>query len=127
MTAQAILGLVPTPGQVRARRLTLHHPGSGEDTTDLSTLDPAGERMRQVRGGQIAMVFQDATASLSPVRTLGGQLREAILLHRRMSRRDADQAAAQLLDRVGIPDPRRRLREHHHQLSGGMSQRVAIA
>ena len=127
MTAQAILGLVPAPGRVRARRLILRHPRTDEPPTDLSTLDPNGEPMRQVRGGQIAMVFQDAAASLSPVRTVGGQLREAILVHRPMTRRDADRVAEELLERVGVPDPRRRRAEYPHQLSGGLSQRVAIA
>ena len=127
MTAQAMVGLVPPPGRVRARRLTLHHPGTREAATDLSALDPNGEEMRRVRGGQIAMVFQDAAASLSPVRTVGGQLREAIRLHRPMSRADADHVAAELLDRVGVPEPRRRLGQYPHQLSGGTSQRVAIA
>ena len=127
MTAQAIVGLVPSPGRVRVRRLTLYHPGTPEAATDLSALDPDGEQMRRVRGGQIAMVFQDAAASLSPVRTVGGQLREAIRLHRPMSRGHADDVAAELLDRVGVSEPRRRLREYPHQLSGGMSQRVAIA
>ena len=127
LTAQAILGLVPAPASVRARRLTLRHPTTGEAAIDLSTLDPDGEQMRQVRGGQIALVFQDAAASLSPVRTVGGQLRETILLHRPMSRREADHLDAELLERVGVPDPPRRLGEYPHQLSGGMSQRVAIA
>ena len=127
MTAQAIVGLVPAPGRVRARRLMLHHPGTGEAATDLSALDPDGEQMRRVRGGRIAVVFQDAAASLSPVRTVGGQLREAIRIHRPMSRSHADRVAAELLDRVGVPVPHRRLREYPHQLSGGMSQRVAIA
>ena len=127
MTAQAIVGLVPAPGRVRARRLTLHHPGTREAATDLSVLDPDGEQMRRVRGGQIAIVFQDAAASLSPARIVGGQLREAVRLHRPMSRSDADHLAAELLDRVGVPEPRRRLSEYPHQLSGGMSQRVAIA
>ena len=127
MTAQAILGLVPPPGRVRARRLTLCHPSGDDAGTDLFSLDREGEQMRRVRGGQISMVFQDAASSLSPVRTVGGQLRETIMLHRQMHRREADQVAVELLERVGMPDPAECLRLFPHQLSGGMSQRVAIA
>ena len=111
MTAQAILGLVPAPGRVRARRLTLCHPSGDDAGTDLSSLDREGEQMRRVRGGQISMVFQDAASSLSPVRTVGGQLRETIMLHRQMHRREADQVAVELLERVGMPDPAECLRQ----------------
>ena len=128
MTAQAILGLVPPPGRYRARQIALYPTGDAADTpVDLAAIDPGGEQMRQVRGGQVAMVFQDAAASLSPVRTVGAQLRETIRLHRPVGRREADQLGAHLLERVGLSDPRRRMTEYAHQLSGGMSQRVAIA
>ena len=110
MTPQAIVGLVPAPGRVRVRRLTLYHPGTPEAAIDLSALDPDSEQMRRVRGGHMGMVFQDAAASLSPVRTVDGQLREAIRLHRPTSRGRAADVAAKLLDRVGVPEPRRRLR-----------------
>ena len=124
MTALALLGLVPNPGRQRARRLVLHRAGTA---TDLCAIDPMGETMRRVRGGEIGMVFQDAAASLSPVLTIGAQLCETIRLHRLVGRNDAEQVACDLLGRVGLPDPARRLREYAHQLSGGMSQRVAIA
>lgn len=127
MTAQAILGLVPASGRVRARRLTLSSPSGDGTTTDLSSLDPEGEQMRRIRGGQVSMVFQDAASSLSPVQTVGGQLRETIMLHRQMRRREANQVAVELLERVGMPDPAEGLSLFPHQLSGGMSQRVAIA
>ena len=126
-TAQAILRLVPPPGQMRASHITLYDDADGEASVDVAALDPNSTAMRRVRGGQIGMVFQDAAESLSPVRTIGAQLREAIRLHRLIGRREADHVSADLLERVGLAEPRRRLGEYVHQLSGGMSQRVAIA
>ena len=127
MTAQAILGLVPAPGRVRARRIVLHGDADSAAVVDVAALDPNGTAMRRIRGGQIAMVFQDAAGSLSPVRTVGAQLREALRLHRPIGRREADRVSAELLEQVGLSEPRKRLREYAHELSGGMSQRVAIA
>ncbi len=125
MTALAILKLVPYPGRQHASRITLtDHAGI---RTELAPLDPAGEAMRRVRGGEIGFVFQDAAGSLSPARTIGSQLREAIRVHRPVGRDEADRVALNLLREVGLPDPERRVAEYAHQLSGGMSQRVAIA
>ena len=123
-TALALMGLVAFPGRVDARAIVLHGP---DGPHDISRLDPKGEKMRRVRGGQIGMVFQDAAASLSPVRTVGGQLRETILLHQLVGRREAEQRASALLERVGVPDPEQRQRAYVHELSGGLSQRVGIA
>ena len=127
LTAQAILQLIPAPGRMRALRIALHGDEDRDALVDVASLDPHGTGIRRVRGGQIAMVFQDAAGSLSPVRTIGAQLREAIRLHRPLGRREADRVSAELLERVGLSEPRRRLREYAYQLSGGMSQRVAIA
>ena len=124
VTAHALLRLVPSPGQQQAERMTLH--GSGAPV-DLSTLDPASEAMRSVRGGEVALVFQDAGASLSPARTLGAQLRETIQAHRSLGRHEAERVALALLERVGFRDAARRMGDYPHQLSGGMGQRVAIA
>jgi oligopeptide/dipeptide ABC transporter ATP-binding protein len=92
---------------------------------DLTTLDAAG--MDAVRGRDIAMIFQDPSASLNPVHTVGGQIAESLQLHRGMAKREALAEAMRLLDRVGIPEARQRLGEYPHQLSGGMNQRVMIA
>ncbi len=123
-TALALMGLVAFPGRVDARAMVLHGPDGPQD---ISRLDPKGEKMRRVRGGQSGMVFQDAAASLSPVRTVGGQLRETTLLHQLVGRREAEQRASALLERVGVPDPEQRQRAYVHELSGGLSQRVGIA
>lgn len=83
--------------------------------------------VEQARGGEIAMVFQDATSSLNPVYTVGNQLRELLGIHRNVDGAEARETAAALLESVGISDPERRLNEYPHQFSGGMRQRVAIA
>ena len=124
VTAQAILRLIPPPGRLESGRIVLHRDGT---STDLADLDPEGEAMRRVRGREIAMVPQEPAASLSPAQTVGTQLCEALTLHRSVGRSDAKTLAAELLDQVGMPDPRARLSDYPHQLSGGMSQRVALA
>ena len=95
------------------------------DGRDLLAL--GDEELREIRGNRIAMVFQDPLSSLHPYYTIGDQLREAILVHRRMDRRAADARVLELLELVGIPDPARRLREYPHEFSGGMRQRAMIA
>jgi len=92
---------------------------------DLLRLDEAA--MRAVRGDRIAMIFQEPMTSLNPVFTIGDQIAEAVMLHRRVPRRTALERARELLEQVGIPEPGRRLREYPHRLSGGMRQRAMIA
>jgi peptide/nickel transport system ATP-binding protein len=118
VTALAITGLLPQRGvQVGGQAKFAD--------TDLLKLDPRSRR--DLRGREIAMVFQDPISSLNPVVPVGVQVAEVLTRHRDMSRRQARLTAAELLDRVGIPDPQRRLREYPHQLSGGMRQRALIA
>ena len=118
VTARAITGLVPPPGRVVSGRIRL-------DGRDLTRLSPAA--WRAVRGREIGLVFQDPMTSLDPLFTVGDQLVEAILAHRRMSRRQALARAEELLAQAGLPRPRDRLRQYPHELSGGMRQRVLIA
>jgi peptide/nickel transport system ATP-binding protein len=119
LTALAVLGLVPPPGQVSGRILL--------DGEDLLALPPAALRRR--RGRRIGIVFQEPAAALNPVYTVGFQIAEAVAAHRRpqLSRREAYAEAARLLDLVALPDARRRLGDYPHQLSGGQAQRVMIA
>lgn len=96
------------------------------DGRDLLTLSE--QRMRRVRGGQIAMIFQDPMTSLDPVQPVGRQIAEAVRLHRKdLSRREVDRLAVEAIGEVGIANPERRAREYPHQFSGGMLQRAMIA
>ncbi|HEX6967716.1 MAG TPA: ABC transporter ATP-binding protein [Micromonosporaceae bacterium] len=118
VTSLAIMGLLPKRGvQVGGKAVF--------DGTDLLQLD--NRTMRDVRGRDIAMIFQDPLSSLNPVVPIGVQVTEVLTRHRGMKGETAAKHAAELLDRVGIPDPRRRLKEYPHQLSGGMRQRALIA
>jgi ABC-type dipeptide/oligopeptide/nickel transport system ATPase component len=118
MTSLAVLGLVPPPGKVAKGRILL-------EGQDLLTLPP--RELRKVRGGRIAMVFQEPATAFNPVYTLGFQIAEAVRAHRKVSRQEALNEAARLLDRVALADARRRLGDYPHQLSGGQRQRVMIA
>ena len=118
VTALAIMGLLPQRGCGVEGSVRL-------DGTELLNM-PAAQRNR-IRGRDIAMVFQDPMTSLNPVVTVGVQITEVIRRHFRVSRAEARQRAGDLLARVGIADPRKRLDEYPHQMSGGMRQRVLIA
>jgi oligopeptide/dipeptide ABC transporter ATP-binding protein len=118
MTALSVMRLVPRPGRVVAGEICFE----GRDLLRL----PEAE-LRQVRGGRIGMVFQDPLSALNPVLTVGFQVAEAILAHRRVSRRQAWDEAVTLLERARLPDPEAKARQYPHQLSGGQRQRVGIA
>jgi oligopeptide/dipeptide ABC transporter ATP-binding protein len=90
-------------------------------------LAASDERMREIRGDDIAMIFQDPMTSLNPVYTVGEQIAEALRLHRKLNRKQAREAAVEAMREVAIPDPGRRADDYPHQLSGGMRQRVMIA
>jgi len=122
VTALSIMRLIEVPGRITAGEVVLHNNGH---TADLLTLPPA--KMEQIRGNQISMIFQDPMTSLNPVLTIGYQIMEPLRIHRGMSSSEAQRYATDLLDRVGIPEARRRLKDFPHQFSGGMRQRVMIA
>ena len=119
MTALSILGLLPR----KAARVVRGEVRLGGE--DLLAALP--QRMRQVRGAEIAMIFQEPLTALNPVQRVGDQIAEMIRTHRPVRRSEARRRAAGLLDRVGIPDAARRARRYPHELSGGMRQRVMIA
>jgi peptide/nickel transport system ATP-binding protein/oligopeptide transport system ATP-binding protein len=119
VTARAILRLLDWPLNISSGSRILF------GDRDLCTL-PMRE-MRKVRGGEIAMIFQDPMSSLNPVKRLGDQVAETLILHRGMSRHAAHERTVALLRQVGIPVPERRVRQFPHELSGGMQQRVMIA
>ena len=117
VTALAIMGLLPPNADVSG---TIEF--RGRNLIGLSR-----RRMRALRGSELGMIFQEPMTSLNPVFTVGDQIVESIREHERMSRRTARGRAVELLEKVGIPSPRRRLDDYPHQLSGGMRQRVMIA
>ena len=118
VTALALLGILPRAGRV-PRGSALF---DGRDLIGMSDKD-----LRDIRGKEIAMIFQDPMTSLNPVLTIGRQIREALETHFGMERKAADARAAELLDQVGIPSAKSRLRDYPHQFSGGMRQRAMIA
>jgi oligopeptide/dipeptide ABC transporter ATP-binding protein len=118
VTSLALLGILPRAGRVVGGSAMFE----GRDLLQLSDAE-----LRHVRGKEIAMIFQDPMTSLNPVLTIGHQIREALETHFGMDRDAADARAAELLDHVGIPGAKSRLRDYPHQFSGGMRQRAMIA
>jgi peptide/nickel transport system ATP-binding protein len=125
MTALALLRLLPENGWVDGGRVELAGAAAGEGGTELLALPES--RMRAVRGGRIAMIFQEPSTSLNPVMTVGEQIVEAIETHTPLRGAAARQRALQWLARVGIPEPERRLADYPFRMSGGQKQRVMIA
>ncbi len=126
VTMKAVLRIVEPPGRVVDGEILLQK-ADGSGTIDLAQLDANGKQMRDIRGGQIALIPQEPMSSFSPVHTIGDQIMEAIMLHRKVSRKEARPIAADLLRSVGVPMPDQRLNEYSWQLSGGLRQRAMIA
>jgi oligopeptide/dipeptide ABC transporter ATP-binding protein len=122
--ALSLLRILPAPGRLVGGHIRLHQ---AQGTVDVAQLSPNGRAIRQIRGKEIAMIFQEPMTSLSPVHTIGDQIREAIYLHRTRDKKEAQAIVLDMLDRVGIANPRQRVNEYPHQLSGGMRQRAMIA
>ncbi|PWT82015.1 MAG: peptide ABC transporter ATP-binding protein [Acidobacteria bacterium] len=118
ITALSIMRLIAPPGKIVGGEILF----DGKDLLKLSD-----KEMREIRGDDIGMIFQDPMTSLNPVFTIGEQIAEALRLHRKLSRKQAREAAIEAMREVAIPDPARRIDDYPHQLSGGMRQRVMIA
>jgi len=119
VTAHSLIRLIPSPpGKIVNGRIMF----KGEDLVRVSD-----ERMREIRGNEIAMIFQEPMTSLNPVFTVGEQIVEAIMLHTSKEEEEARHTAIEMLSKVGIPSPEIRIDEYPHQMSGGMKQRVMIA
>jgi peptide/nickel transport system ATP-binding protein len=118
MTALSIMNLLPVGGHIVEGRIRLN----GRQISGLAEDD-----MRDIRGNEIGMIFQDPLTSLNPTMTVGRQIAEAVILHREVTKEQANDRAVEVLDLVGMPKARERIGEYPHQFSGGMRQRVMIA
>jgi oligopeptide/dipeptide ABC transporter ATP-binding protein len=128
VTARSILQIVDPPGRVVGGSIHFRPGGAaGERPIDLAALNPRGHQIRAIRGREIAMIFQEPMASLSPVHTIGNTIIEAIQEHEPISAAAARLRAIELLGQVGIPRPAERVDAYSFQLSGGMRQRAMIA
>ncbi len=126
VTAYSIMQLIERPqGDIVSG--SIEYMGEGGRPIDIAKLDPNGADMRNLRGNEIGMIFQEPMTSLNPIYTIGNQIIEAIVLHQRVSKMEARKRAIELLDRVGLSDPHSQIDDYPHQLSGGMRQRVMIA
>ncbi|MDI9462983.1 MAG: ABC transporter ATP-binding protein [Bacillota bacterium] len=120
VTQLSIMQLINRPGKIVGGEVWF-------EGKDLLKYKQHGPEMRSIRGGKIAMIFQEPMTSLNPVLTLGYQLAESLILHLKMSKEEARKRAIELLGMVGIPSPEDRIDDYPHQFSGGMRQRVMIA
>ena len=118
VTAMSICRLISPPGRIVSGEILLN----GRNLTTLSE-----QEMRQVRGAQVSMIFQEPMTALNPVLEVGFQIAEAVLAHEKVSKREAWSRAVEAMKAVAIPDPEKRAKDYPHQLSGGMRQRVMIA
>ena len=132
ITARSIMRIVPSPGKITAGQILFHRDSKGNgsqatEVVDLAQLNPNGQEIRSIRGAEISMIFQEPMTSLSPVHTIGNQITEVITLHQGVSTQEARQAAINVLNQVGMPQPSRTIDRYPHELSGGMRQRAMIA
>jgi oligopeptide/dipeptide ABC transporter ATP-binding protein len=126
ITAFSTMRLIPSPpGKIVEGEILFH--GDDGAPVDLTKLDARGAQMRDLRGNDIAMIFQEPMTSLSPVHTIGNQIGEAIELHQKVNKAEARKRSAEALRKVRLPEPERQLDAYPHELSGGMRQRAMIA
>lgn len=118
LTARTLMGLLSSSLQLQADRLQI----VGTDALSLRERD-----WIQLRGSKVAMVMQDPKYALNPTRTIGWQVEEPLVLHHKLSRAERKEKVCEMLDAVGLPDPRQLMKRYPHQLSGGMGQRVMLA
>jgi len=127
VVSQTIMGLLPKAAKVFGGSILFADPEKPGTITDIVRLNPAGREMRGLRGGRISIIFQEPMTSLSPLHTVGDQIREALMLHRPVSGAEANELTIEMLRMVGFPDPVRAMRTYPFELSGGLRQRAMIS
>ncbi len=133
ITAFSILRLLPPAARIDQGEILFHqskksdHVSELKDVINITRLDPMGDVIRHIRGNEISMVFQEPMTAMSPVRTVGQQIGEAIMLHQKLNKQAAREKTIDILARVGMPRPERVVDDYPFQLSGGMRQRAVIA
>ena len=125
VTSQSILRILPRNGRIVGGEILFNQEGG--DAVDLAAIDANGRLMRDIRGKEIAMVFQEPMTAFSPVHTIGNQIIETIRIHQSVSADEAREQAVEMLRRVGMPNPARNIDEFTFNLSGGMRQRAMVA
>ncbi len=131
--SQAIMRILPRSARITGGSIVFHDPdpgrtaAAGKDGIDIAALNADSASMRDIRGGRIAMIFQEPMTSLSPLHTVGNQVSEALRLHRTADTREARIATIEMLERVGFPEPVRAFDTYPFELSGGLRQRAMIA
>ncbi len=127
VTAKTILGLLPETATTRGAVVLAARDGDGAPSSSTDVLSVSAARLREVRGRDVAMVFQEPSTALNPVYTVGWQIAEGLRAHGKVSRAEARERAVLALKAVGIPDPEHRVDHYPHQFSGGQKQRIVIA
>ena len=125
VTASSIMQLLPRLARIEEGEIIYHSEEKGD--IDLSKLPRNGKEMRELRGKDIAMIFQDPMTALNPVFKVGDQIAENIMQHEKVSKKEAKARALELLTQMGIPEPEKRIDQYPHEFSGGMRQRAVIA
>ncbi|MFA6294110.1 MAG: ABC transporter ATP-binding protein, partial [Victivallales bacterium] len=125
VTSYSVLRLIQSPGKIVGGSM-MFYP-AGEKPADIAKLSDNDELLYHIRGGKISMIFQEPMTALSPVHTVGNQICEAILLHQKVTEKEAEHKAVEMLRKVGISGPEKRISQYPFEMSGGMRQRVMIA
>ncbi|MCX7681447.1 MAG: ABC transporter ATP-binding protein [Anaerolineae bacterium] len=133
VTALSLMQLVPPPGRIESGEILFYRAVRGNNASTMTEvvkitdLKPNSKEMRSIRGNQISMVFQEPMTAMSPVRTIGAQIMEVIMLHQEVDRAEARRRAIDMLARVNLPNPAQAIDRYPFELSGGMRQRALIA
>lgn len=127
VTSRAFLKIIRSPGRIVSGQMLYHMARGPQPSVDIAQMDAKGKEIRQIRGKEISMIFQEPMSSLSVMHTIGNQIIETIRLHEAVSKQEARNRAIELLRLVEIPRPERLIDEYAFRLSGGMRQRAMIA